>query len=142
MVGLLNLRESRVPGSHEFAVLPRMGPVFYFLRARGYPLHRAEDLAQEFFLQFYQRGWIGRAEQQRGRFRTFLLTILTRFLSDQGPERCPRQRAFDEQLVTISVLLGDSDRSFEPPDNRTPEEIFMQQWARAVLARVQQGLEN
>lgn len=66
-------------------------PVFYFLRAKGYPLHRAEDLTQEFFLRFCQRGWIEPADPQRGRFRTFLLTILTRFLADQGTERAPRQ---------------------------------------------------
>ncbi len=116
-------------------------PVFYFLRARGYSLHSAEDLTQEFFLRFYQRNWIEPADPQRGRFRTFLLTILTRFLADQGAKRAPRQRTFDERLVTVSVLLGESDRSFEPPDNRTPEQIFMQQWARSVIAHVQQGLE-
>jgi RNA polymerase sigma factor (sigma-70 family) len=117
-------------------------PVFYFLRAKGYPLHRAEDLTQEFFLRFYERGWIERADPQRGRFRTFLLTVLTRFLSDQRTERAPRQQVFDDRLVTVSVLLGESDRTFEPPDNRTPEQIFMQQWARSVIADVQQCLET
>lgn len=117
-------------------------PVFYFLRARGCPLHRAEDLAQEFFLRFYERGWIGPADPQRGRFRTFLLTILTRFLSDQGVDRGPRQQVFDDRLVAISVLLGDADRMFEPPDNRTPEQIFMQQWARSVITHVRHCLET
>jgi DNA-directed RNA polymerase specialized sigma24 family protein len=116
-------------------------PIFCFLRAKGYTLHRAEDLTQEFFLQFYRRGWLDRADQQRGRFRTFLLTILVRFLSDQGAERAPQQKVFDERLVTISALLGDSERTYEPPDNRTPEEIFMQQWAQAVIANVQKSLE-
>lgn len=117
-------------------------PVFYFLRAKGYPLHRAEDLTQEFFLRFYQRGWIERADPQRGRFRTFLLTILTRFLADQGPERAPRQQIFDDRLVSVSALLGDAERIFEPPDNRTPEQVFMQQWARSVIANVQQCLQT
>lgn len=116
-------------------------PVFCFLRAKGYALHRAEDLCQEFFLRFYQRSWIGRADAQRGRFRTFLLTILTRFLADQGAQRAPRQQVFDDRLVTISALLGDSDRTFEPPDNRTPEEVFMQQWAQAVVAHARRGVE-
>ena len=40
-------------------------PVFCFLRAKRYPFHRAEDLTQEFFLRFYERGWIARADQQR-----------------------------------------------------------------------------
>lgn len=116
-------------------------PVFCFLRARGYPLHRAEDLTQEFFLRFLQRGWIVRADPRRGRFRTFLLTILIRFLSDQGPGRAPRQKLFDERLVSVSTLLGDRERGFEPPDNETPEQVFMKQWAKAVLANVRKCLE-
>ncbi len=116
-------------------------PVFYFIRAKGYSLHRAEDLTQEFFLRFYERGWIERADQQRGRFRTFLLTILTRFLADKGDQRAPRQEVFDNRLVTLSALMSDSERTFEPPDNRTPEEIFMQHWAQAVIAHVQRCLE-
>ncbi|HEX3658581.1 MAG TPA: sigma factor [Pirellulales bacterium] len=117
-------------------------PVFYFLRARRYPLERAEDLTQDFFVAFYERDWIRRADPERGRFRTLLLTILTRFLADQSDQRAPRQRVFDDRLVTISVLLGESDRNFEPPDNRTPEEVFMHEWARSVIASVQQCLET
>ena len=115
-------------------------PVFYFLRSRGYPLERAEDLTQEFFLQFMHREWIRRADPQRGRFRTFLLTILTRFLSDQGQRRAPKQKTFDQRLVSVSALLGDSERTFEPPDNETPEEIFMKQWAKAVIGNVRRRL--
>jgi DNA-directed RNA polymerase specialized sigma24 family protein len=117
-------------------------PVFYFLRAKGYPLHRAEDLTQEFFLQFFHRDWIRRADQERGRFRTFLLTILTRFLADQSTARAPRQISFETQLVTISALVGDTERTFEPPDNRTPEELFMHQWAVAVIANVRRHVES
>ena len=117
-------------------------PVFYFVRAKGYALHQAEDLTQGFFLRFCERGWIERADQHRGRFRTFLLTILTRFLADKSDRRAPRQEAFDNRLVTVSALMGDSERTYEPPDHRTPEEIFMQQWASAVVAQVQRCLES
>ncbi len=116
-------------------------PVFYFVRAKGHSLHRAEDLTQEFFLRFYERGWIERADPHCGRFRTFLLTILTRFLADKGDQRAPRQEVFDNRLVTVSALISEPERSFEPPDNRTPDEIFMQQWAHAVIAHVRRCLE-
>jgi len=116
-------------------------PVFYFIRAKGYPLDRAEDLAQEFFLQMLRHDWLRRADPRRGRFRTFLLTILTRFLSDKGPKRAPKQQEFDERLVPISALMGEKDRRFEPADTETPEDVFMRQWARAVIANVRQSLE-
>jgi DNA-directed RNA polymerase specialized sigma24 family protein len=118
-------------------------PVFYFIRTRGYPLHRAEDLTQEFFLQFFfEQDWVRRADQHRGRFRSFLLTVLTRFLADQAVDRAPRQKAFDQRQVPISALLGDSERTFEPPQNRTPEQIFMHQWAKSAIASVQRNLES
>lgn len=96
-------------------------PVFYFLRARGMSLQRAEDLTQEFFLQFLERGWIRRADQERGRFRTFLLTILTRFLADRETDRAPRQKRFDDRLVLVSALMTETERAFEPFD-RYPEQ--------------------
>jgi DNA-directed RNA polymerase specialized sigma24 family protein len=116
-------------------------PVFYFLRAKGYPLHRAEDLTQEFFLRMFERDWIRTADANRGRFRTFLLTILNRFLSDQGPARAPKQIVFDQSLVSVSALVGERERTFEPSDRQTPEQIFMKQWAKSVVANSRNNLE-
>jgi len=116
-------------------------PVLVFIRAKGHPLHRAEELTQDFFLKFFARDWIRPADPQRGRFRTFLLAILTRFLSDEGADRKPRQRAFDDQMVAISVLRADSEGPFEPADHRTPEDLFMREWAKAVMATVHKSLE-
>src|SRR5581483_1971660 len=90
-------------------------PVFYFLRMRGYGLHEAEDLTQEFFLTFFERQWIDRADPARGRFRTYLLTILTRFVADRTSSRAPRQRQFDDRMVDLSTLVGDTERKFEAP---------------------------
>lgn len=50
-------------------------PIFYFLRARGCSPHRSEDLTQEFFLKFYERNWLDRADPERGRFRSYLLLL-------------------------------------------------------------------
>jgi DNA-directed RNA polymerase specialized sigma24 family protein len=116
-------------------------PVFYFLRARGYPSQQAEDNTQEFFLRFLERDWLAPADPARGKFRTFLLTILVRFLYDQRPDRAPRQASFERQLVAVSALVGDSDRCFEPAAGETPETIFMRQWARSVIDNVRRRLE-
>jgi DNA-directed RNA polymerase specialized sigma24 family protein len=111
-------------------------PVFYFIRAKGYALDRAEDLTQEFFLGFLERDWIRRVDQTRGRFRTFVLTILVRFLADQGPKRVRRQKRFEQEILPISSLLTDRDRTFEPPTDENPESIFMQRWATALVDHV------
>jgi DNA-directed RNA polymerase specialized sigma24 family protein len=108
-------------------------PVFYFLRARGLPLHEAEDVTQDFFARFLERDWLKRADQTRGRFRTFLLTLLNRFVSDRGARRAPRQEVFDRTIVSVHSLLGDAERTYEPADGETPEAIFMRQWAESLV---------
>ena len=111
-------------------------PVFYFVRAQGYSFDRAQDLTQGFFARLLEKDWISKADRQRGRFRTFLLTILTRFLADQSAGRAPKQKTFDQQLVSVSTLIGDKERNFDPPDNMTAEVVFMRQWAHALIMSV------
>lgn len=132
-------REDYLPYLNRFAT-SYWKPVFCFVRARGFSQHRAEDLTQEFFLRLVEREWLERADPQRGRFRTFLLTVLTRFLSDQSPGRAPRQGVFDERLVSIQCLLSDAEKNYDPPVDETPESIFMRQWAVALVAHVLQRL--
>lgn len=108
-------------------------PVFRFLRVHGHSHHQAEDLTQEFFYRLLKYDWIRRATPERGRFRNFLLTVVKRFVSDVQTDRAPRQRRFDDQLIAVSTLVGESDRTFEPPANQTPEDVFMRQWAQSVI---------
>jgi RNA polymerase sigma-70 factor (ECF subfamily) len=114
-------------------------PVFYFLRTRGYPFHKAEDLTQEFLLRFWSRDLILKADPERGKFRTFLLAVLRRFLSDQGP-RAPLQRRFESDMPALAGLTGDEERRFEPPDDETPETIFWKKWMAGALERCRERL--
>ncbi len=111
-------------------------PIFCFLRARGYSTDRSEDLTQEFLLQLMERGWLRRADRRRGRLRSFILRVLVRFLSDQGPFRAPQQKRFEQQSVSISSLATEEDRTFEPESAKTPEDIYMQRWAASLVKAV------
>ena len=117
-------------------------PVFFYLRTKGMPVEQAEDLTQEFFLRFIERQWLAPVDPSRGRFRTFLLTVLSRFVADQSPARTTLQNSFEQRLVPISALVSDKERSFEPPDTETAEEVFMRQWARAVIRNVRRRLKG
>ncbi len=54
-----------------------------YVRRRGFPPQDAEDLTQEFFARLLQHNWVARADASKGRFRTFLLTALSRFLAGE-----------------------------------------------------------
>lgn len=111
-------------------------PVFYFMRTRGYAFELAQDLTQEFFARWVELDWIDKADPDRGRFRSFLLKVLVRFLSDHGAKRAPKQQLFEGQFVAISALVGEDDREFDPSTTETPEEVFMRSWAQAVIDSV------
>jgi RNA polymerase sigma-70 factor (ECF subfamily) len=117
-------------------------PVFYFLRAKGHSLHAAEDLTQAFFLRLLERHGLRRADQRRGRFRTFLLAVLVRFLSDQGLRRAPHQQRFEQQLVSVEGLIGGAELTYEPTAGQTPESIFTKRWAAALVENVLQRLRQ
>src|SRR5215467_2189020 len=62
-------------------------PLYAFIRRRGYPVEQAQDLTQEFFASVLEKRYIDRADRNKGRFRTFLLSSLTHFLFDEVDRR-------------------------------------------------------
>jgi DNA-directed RNA polymerase specialized sigma24 family protein len=56
-------------------------PVYAFIRRRGYDRQDAQDLTQDFFVHLLDKGTLGRADSERGRFRNFLLGSLEHFLA-------------------------------------------------------------
>jgi RNA polymerase sigma-70 factor (ECF subfamily) len=56
-------------------------PVYCYLRRKGYDNEQAKDLTQEFFYEaVFGRGLIQKADVSKGRFRSFILIALNRFL--------------------------------------------------------------
>jgi RNA polymerase sigma-70 factor (ECF subfamily) len=118
-------------------------PVYYFLRAHRYSPDKAGEWTQAFFADLLGSEDFLKADRTRGLFRTFLLTLLKRFLSDQqNPARMPRQRFFEEGSVAISSFLTGEERSFEPPCHQTPETAFMRRWAQDLVASVKQQVKD
>src|SRR6266850_5306281 len=58
-------------------------PLYAYVRRRGYGAHDAEDLTQDFFAQFLRKEHLKRANPELGEFRSFLLTCLKNFLSNE-----------------------------------------------------------
>src|SRR5512142_1373892 len=54
-------------------------PLYAYLRKRGYPADQAQDLTQEFFTRLVEGRYLDRADRDKGRFRSYLLTSLKFF---------------------------------------------------------------
>ena len=110
-------------------------PVYAFLRRRGFSRPDAEDLVQAFFARVIeQTELLKRADPGKGRSRTFLLTLLKRYVRD---ERALRQGRFERELVEWNALWESASGAHEPvaASQETPEECFMRAYAQGVLER-------
>jgi DNA-directed RNA polymerase specialized sigma24 family protein len=106
-------------------------PVYAFVRRQGHDPESAKDLTQEFFAQLLEKQYLDSADRERGRFRTFLLTILQRFLTKQRDRERALKRGGDRRQLSLDWAHGERRLQYEPASTWTPEKIFERQWARS-----------
>ena len=58
-------------------------PLYAFVRRAGNSAEDAQDLTQEFFVRLLDKHFLAAADQEKGRFRTFLLTAVKHFLANE-----------------------------------------------------------
>src|ERR1700712_2452906 len=58
-------------------------PLYAYVRRRGYDVEEAKDLTQGFFAALLAKNYVGDADRNRGKFRTFLLTSLGHYLANE-----------------------------------------------------------
>jgi DNA-directed RNA polymerase specialized sigma24 family protein len=116
-------------------------PLYAYLRRRGYSADEAQDLTQEFFVRVLEGRYLDRAEPEKGRFRSFILTSLKFFVADEEDRQRARKRG-GGALVPLEFSTGEERYQREPAHDETPERIFERRWALSVLDRVVERLRN
>jgi RNA polymerase sigma-70 factor (ECF subfamily) len=116
-------------------------PLYACLRRRGYPADQAQDLTQEFFVRVLEGRYLDRADPERGRFRSFLLSSLKFFVADEEDRNCAQKRG-GGALVPLELSSGEERYQREPAHDETPERIFERRWALSVLDRVVERLRS
>ncbi len=111
-------------------------PLYAFIRHRGHAAHDAEDLTQEFFARLLDKHFLASADREKGRFRTFLLMAVKRFLANEYDAAQARKRGGGQRIVPFEGLQPEARYHQEPADNLTPERLFEQQWALTLLDQV------
>jgi RNA polymerase sigma-70 factor (ECF subfamily) len=109
-------------------------PLYAYVRRRGYSADQAQDLTQEFFVRVLEGRYLDRADPQKGRFRSFMLTSLKFFLADEEDRGRAQKRGGGTVLPLESSSL-EQRYQLEPAHSKTPERIFEQRWAQAMLDR-------
>ncbi len=116
-------------------------PLYAYVRRRGCNPADAEDLTQEFFARLLARNSLALLTREGGRFRSFLLKSLNRFLTDQW-RRSRAQKRGAGQVFSLDASNAESRYCLEPADERTPETLFARAWALALLGLVYRRLRD
>src|SRR5258705_11404899 len=58
-------------------------PLYAYVRRQGHSPHDAQDLTQEFFARLLQKDYLEAVAPEKGRFRSFLIVALKRFLANE-----------------------------------------------------------
>jgi RNA polymerase sigma-70 factor (ECF subfamily) len=110
-------------------------PLYAFVRRLGHHPHDAQDLTQEFFARLLQKHYLKAAEREKGRFRTFLLVALKRFLADEWDRQHAQKRGGFAPVLSIDQELAESRFAAEPAHQLQPDVLFDRQWAMTLLER-------
>lgn len=111
-------------------------PVYIFVRRLGHGPEDAKDLTQEFFFRLVEKDYLNGLDRETGKFRSFLLVVLKRFLANEWDRANRQKRGGGRQIVSLDEVDTELRYLNEPVDNRTPEKLFEQRWALAVLEQV------
>jgi len=117
-------------------------PLYAYIRRRGHSAAEAQDLTQEFFAALIDKKVVAAADQERGRFRAFLLTACKHFLSKQRDKARAQKRGGGRKPLSLDLALGESRYVAEPADTLTPEQLYDREWAVDLLKRVISRLEE
>jgi RNA polymerase sigma-70 factor (ECF subfamily) len=117
-------------------------PLYAYVRRKGHSPHDAEELTQEFFLQVLEHNWVARADRSRGRFRSFLLMAMNRFLANVWDHAQTEKRGGKWRRVPLTLDEAESRFCREPVETRTPEQEYEKQWALTLLEHVLNTLRD
>lgn len=108
-------------------------PLYAYVRRSGYSPHDAQDLAQAFFCQMLEKGWLGMADQDRGRLRTFLIVALRNFMAKEWRRHSAQRRGGARTHVPVDTNFAESRYAADPAASLPAERIYDRQWALTLL---------
>ena len=110
-------------------------PVYAFIRQRCGNADRARDLCQGFFAFLIEKKIYRNASPERGKFRTFLLTSVKNYLTNEHRDANAQKRGGAAEHLSIDAEEAEAQFGAELSE-ATPEALFDREWANAVFDRV------
>jgi RNA polymerase sigma-70 factor (ECF subfamily) len=108
-------------------------PLYAYVRRLGYRPEDAQDLTQSFFARVLQRDFFARAQRDRGRFRSFLLTALKHHLGDERDRAAAAKRGGGCPALSLDEAEAEAHYRRELADEADAERLYERRWALTLL---------
>ncbi|HOW65997.1 MAG TPA: sigma-70 family RNA polymerase sigma factor [Candidatus Paceibacterota bacterium] len=116
-------------------------PLYAFARRQGQTPNEAEDLTQGFFAHLLNGNFLAGADQEKGRFRAFLLTAFRRFSANEWNRQHMQKRGGYRPTVPLDAAWAESRYGAEPVQGFSPDVLYERQWAETLLDEVMRRLQ-
>lgn len=116
-------------------------PLYAFARRSGNSVADAEDLVQGFLSRSSRDGLFARANAEKGKLRTFLLTAFRRYARDEYKKSIAGKRG-GGKLVSFDAAEAESWYSGETSLTESPEALFDREWAVTLLENAMNRLAS
>jgi len=110
-------------------------PLYVYVRRKGYDVHDAQDLTQEFFARLLARNYLSVADRNKGKFRSFLLGSLEHFLAREWTKAHAHKRGGRQIGFSLDAVDAENRYLLEPSTDLTPEKIYERRWATTLIER-------
>jgi RNA polymerase sigma-70 factor (ECF subfamily) len=111
-------------------------PLYAFTRRQGHSMEDARDLTQEFFTRLLEKDYLGAADREKGKFRSYLLACCKHFLANEHDRAKALKRGGGVAIRSLDCGVAESRYSEEPAHDVTPERLFERRWALVLLQNV------
>src|SRR5262245_44994701 len=115
-------------------------PLYAYVRRFGETSADAQDLTQEFFARFLEKGWLRAANRERGRFRWFLLASFKHFLTNEWDRARAEKRGGGHRPISLDQLAPEERYALEPADHASADRVYDRAWALTLLEQARTRL--
>lgn len=115
-------------------------PLYAYVRGSGRSPHDAQDLTQEFFARLLTLDWLRVVLPEKGRFRTFLIVSMKRFLTNEWHRDMALKRGAGNLPLSLDAETAEHRFAAEPP--LAPDELYERRWAMTLLEESLERLQR
>jgi RNA polymerase sigma-70 factor (ECF subfamily) len=113
-------------------------PIYaYFRRKWNRPDPDAKDLTQQFFAALCEREFLRHLSPEHGRFRSYVMAALDNFVRLEYRAKSRLKRGGGAAPVALDAM-----EDFEPSSGEPPDQVFLKEWGRSILAEAVREMEK